>query len=327
MSPDPFFRLDEACHPFSGCEKNCVWSSQYGFCGARIHPDCLRIGQDGSVRVGLSVSAQAWFETLSQLGNVLQITRNPVAALGQIGSLPELVDWRNPVLPRDYSDSLTPNLAEYAGLWAVRECSPVGTTYGLEACDASGKAFHRIFLTSSAQRAIYERFVTDHQSPPAQTGQWFSPNHSVSAHRCRAITNRVSLLRSRLAKGARDVQELPVAVVPDLLAAAAEGRLPIRTTHYHRALIRAVVWMPDALDPSPDEKSGIEFLHGDGVGLHINLPAVTGAWLWHGHCLCCDKQHWTVEIADAADAIGLAFNAGNEHLELDWRDLLKDCLP
>jgi hypothetical protein len=329
MSPDPFFSLDpeQICKPAPECQKVCPWAEPPGFCGARIHPECLRITDDGLVRVGLSVSARAWFATLTQLGNVLHVSRNRIAALGQLGSVPDLTDWRNPVLPRDHANSFTPNLGEYAGLWAAREGSPIGVAYGLESHDVSGHAFHRAFLTSTAQRELFDSFVIDHQSPPAEAGYWFSPNHGASVQRCHVITNRIPLLRSRLAKGAKDARQLSNEFIPCLLAAAAAARLPIRTTHYNRALTQAVVWTPDGHESLSGEKRGVEFLQGEGVGLHIHLPAVGGVWLWQGQCSCCSKDHWTIEIADANDEIGLAVTAGDEVLEPHWRALLNDCLP
>src|ERR1700744_6224061 len=198
MSPDPFFQpdLEQICRTDFECQKICSGTEHPGFCGARIHPDCLRITGDGSVRVGLSVPASAWFSTPTQWGDVLQVVRNKVAALAQFGPLQELLDWSNAVLPRDAANSFTPNLAEYATLWAVREQSPIGVVYGLEACDASGNAFHRIYLTASRQREGFEQFVTCHQSSPMEMGHWFSPNHSASIQRCRALENRIAVLRS-----------------------------------------------------------------------------------------------------------------------------------
>jgi hypothetical protein len=329
MSPDPFFSVDpeQICQPTAECPKVCPWAEHKGFCGAHIHPDCLQINDNGVMRVGLAVSARTWFATLTQLGNVLQINRNSVTALGQLGPVPALIDWRNPVLPRDNSNSFTPNLGEYAGLWAIRECSPIGIAYGLEAYNVSGQAFHRIFLTTTAQRELFDSFVTDHQSPRAEAGYWFSPNHGASVQRCLAITNRIPVLRSRLAKGAKDARLLPDEFLPALLAATAEARLPIRTTHYNRALTQAVVWTPDGRESLKGEKKGVEFLYGDGVGLHINLPAATDVWLWQGQCSSCSKDHWTIEIADDNDNIGLTITAAEEHLESHWRTFLKDCLP
>lgn len=137
MSPDPFFRPDvEFAHESSTefCEL-CPQATTGGFCGARIQPDCLRIDSSGVVRVSLSATARTWFETLVQLGEVLHLTRNPVAVLGRLGRMPELKDWRNVVLPRDSFGLFIPNLAEYASLWAVREVSPVGVIHGLEVRD------------------------------------------------------------------------------------------------------------------------------------------------------------------------------------------------
>jgi hypothetical protein len=81
------------------------------------------------------------------------------------------------------------------------------------------------------------------------------------------------------------------------------------------------------LEKAPVENSTVEFLHGDGVGLQINLAAINGFWLWLGRCSGCDKEHWTIEMTDTDDNVGLAFTAGNEQLEMPWRNLLKDCLP
>lgn len=328
MSPDSFFNLDSesACQPSSKCQEVCPWSNQKDACGARIHPDCLQVKDSSLTRVGLSVPARDWFAALVQMGGVLQIARNSMAAMGQVGPLPALMDWGNPILPRDAFNSFTPNLAEYAHLWAVRECSPVGVAYGLEATDLSGVAFHRVFLTNSTQRDWFERFVIDHQSPPMEAGHWFSPNHVSSVQRRRAITDRAAFLRSHLLQGGKEVRQLPIELVSSFLVALANKRLQTRTTHYHRALIRAVVWIPGVLETVLIENSKVEFLHGDGMGLQINLSTINGFWLWQGRCSGCDKEHWSIEMTDAHDNIGLAFTAGNEALEASWRAMLKGCL-
>lgn len=295
------------------------------FCGARIHPDCLHLGADGSVRVSLSAPAEAWFDTLYQLGEVLHLARNSVAVQGTIAPLPELLDWRNPVLPRDAANGFTPNLAQYASLWAVREPSPSGMAYGLEARDVSGHTFQKVVLTAPARRELFEQFVITHQSPAAEAGNWCSPNHAASAQRCRAITQRVAFLRSRLVKDTPLVRQLPLGTLVSLLTRVAKLRLPIRTTHYHRALNCAVVWTPTA-PVAPPEAGGIAFFHGDNVGLHLSLAAVAGVWLWQGRCKCCDKQHWTIEVSDGNDQIGLAITVGDERLEPEWRALLVEVL-
>lgn len=278
------------------------------------------------MRVSLSAPPEAWFAMLHQLGEVLHLTRNPVAVLGAIAPLPELTDWRNPALPRDPNNALTPNLAHYASLWAVREPSPSGTACGLEARDISGRVFQKVVLTAPARRELFEQFVISHQSPAMEAGNWCSPNHAASQERCRAITQRVGHLRSRLVKNMPYVRQLPVGILHRLLTEAARARLPIRTTHYNLALSRAAVWTPDLPDHTAIGSADVVFYHGDYAGLHLILSAVTGVWLWQARCQCCDKQHWTIEVADANDQIGLAITVGEARLEAQWRELLSTAL-
>lgn len=325
MLPDPFFRTLQA-ETAARCEKFCPLGVGGCFCGARIHPECLHIDADGAVRVSLSAPAETWFNTLHELGEVLHLARNQIAVLGAISPLPALADWRNPVLPRDWSNGFTPNLGQYASLWAVREPSPAGTAYGLEARDVAGHTFQKIVLTAPARRELFEQFVITHQSPVSEAGNWYSPNHAASVQRCCVITQRVAYLRSRLVKGASNVRQLPVEILPRLLTTAAKLRLPLRTTHYNPALNLAVVWTPNTPDVTPDETTGIAFYNGDSVGLHLALPAVTSVWLLQGRCKCCDKHHWTIEVGDGQDHIGLAITVGDERFEADWRELLVDAL-
>lgn len=292
----------------------------------RIQPDCLRIDANGVVRVRLSATARAWFETLAELGEVLHLTRNPVSVLGRLGQMPVLEDWRNAAFPCDRLGLFTPNLAEYASLWAVREVSSAGVVHGLEVGDVSGTVFERVLLPERAHRELFEQFVTIHQSPPEEAGNWFPANHAGSARRRASLAGRIPWLRSRLAKGAKNVRRLPIASVPKLLNAAASANFPIRTTHYHRALIRTVIWTPQAHEKPGRDESLPDFFHGDDVGLHLNLRAVASVWLWSGKCACCAKKRWTVEVADAREHIGLAFMAGHEAMESDWREMLDSCL-
>lgn len=329
MSADLFLRsrLEKNCQPVPESQRLCSRREKNGFGIEHIHPDCLQVEADGRVQVGLSVPAQTWFALLAQLGNVLEITRNSMATLGQFGPVPALVDWHNAVLPRDYSGSFTPNLAEYASLRALREDLEGRPGYGLEADDASGHTFHRIFLSTSDQFEIFKQFVTDYQSPPTEAGQWFSPNHGFSMQRRRALARRVGFLRSRLEEGSTDVCSLPVTAIPHLLAVVARMGLSIRTTHYSQALNRMLAWIPEAPERLKSQAPGVEFFQSDGVGLSLHLPAVAGVWLWRGRCCGCDKQQWTVELADASNAIGLTFSAGEAEQESDWRELLKNYCP
>jgi hypothetical protein len=132
----------------------------------------------------------------------------------------------------------------------------------------------------------------------------------------------MQFLRFLLAEGSKDVRRLPLETVGRLLATVIQAKVPIRTIHYSRGLIRATVWTPDAVDRSQNW----EFIQGDEVGLHVNGRAIKEVWLWTGRCSCCDHQHWTLEIGDASDAVGLAITVGCEKLELDWRKLIKSCL-
>lgn len=304
----------------------CPQSAHGGFCGVRIQPDCLRIDANGVVRVSLSATARAWFETLAELGEVLHLTRNSVSILGRLGQMPVLEDWRNAAFPCDRLGWFTPNLAEYASLWAVREASPVGVLHGLEVGDVSGSVFERVLLSDRAHRELFEQFVTIHQSPPEEAGTWYPANHAGSARRRASLAGRIPWLRSRLAKGAKNVRQLPIALVPKSLDAAARANFPIRMTHYHRALMRTVIWTPQAHEKSERDKSMPDFFHGEDVGLHLNLRSVASVWLWSGKCACCAKKRWTVEVADAHDHIGLALMAGHEAMDSDWRELLGSCL-
>ncbi|MGC3960536.1 MAG: hypothetical protein QM813_22175 [Verrucomicrobiota bacterium] len=322
MSPDPFFQSNAfaAQQLFAQCRRHCRCRGQNGFCGACIHPECLRLGVDGSVRVGLSAVPEDWFAALTALGSVLQLTRNNVAVLGQIATVPVLQDWRNPVLPRDASGGFAPNLAEHVRFWAVRENSPLGPAYGFEVCDVSGHAFQRIVLTAPANRELFERFVTDHQSPPEEANNWFPPNHSASAQRRRIHAERISFLRTRSESGANYVRRLPVNFLLRMLGAAAAVGLPLRTTHYTPALSRSVLWMPQCVETSAADET-VLFAHGDQAGLHLFLPGVSEVWLWQGGCSCCDQEQWTLEIFDASERIALAITVGDAQRESVWREI------
>lgn len=323
MSPDPFFQPEAfGTQPIiTACDGSCHGCRHSGFCGACIHPQCLRIGNDGAVRVGLSAAPEDWFATLTELGSVLHLSRNEVAVLGQFGPVPALCDWRNPVLPRDAAGRFAPNLAECAGLWAVREPSPVGVAYGFEMRDVAGLAFQRLVLTAPANRDLFELFVTDHQSPPEEATGWFSPNHAASAQRRRALSGRIPFLRAQHRAGATHVRRLSSELLPEIFNAAARTGLPLRTTHYTAALVRAAIWTPQTREVSAADNR-VEFISGSQAGLHLFTAAISEVWLWQGPCDCCANQHWTLEIADHHDRIALAITVGEAQMESAWREIL-----
>lgn len=329
VSLDPFFRSDVSCsdEPLADYCETCPQATPGGFCGARIQPDCLRIDSNGVVRVSLSATARTWFEMLRQLGEVLHLTRNSMAVLGRLSQMPAVEDWRNAVLPRDTYGLLTPNLAEYASLWAVREVSPLGVIHGLEVRDVSGVVFERVLLPAGARRELFEQFVTAYQSPPEEAGNWFPPNHAWSARRRAKLAGRIPWLRMQWTSGNRNVRRLPARFVPKLLAAAARAKAQLRTIHYHPALIRTVTWTPQQCAETKRGDGSLEFFDGDRVGLHLNRPAIASVWLRTGQCACCADQHWSVEVADVCDQIRIALMAGDGAGESAWRGLLKTCLP
>jgi hypothetical protein len=268
-----------------------------------------------------------WFDAISRFGEVLRLTRNPVAVMGKLAQIPMLDDWRNPVLPRDGCGGCAPNLAEYASLWAVREFTPLGVLHGLEARDVSGMVFERVLLPVDARRDLFQQFVAEHQSPPEETGHWFPANLIQSARRRASLAGRIPWLRSRWDSGDRNVRRLPVRFVAKLFAAAARMKLPLRTIGYHPAQMRTLRWTPQTCAESARADGALDFFEGDGAGLHLNRRAIASVWLWTGQCSCCTQAQWSVELADSRDQIGLAIMAGDRTVESDWRDLINLCLP
>ena len=296
-------------------------SESGGFCGACILPECLRIAPDGSVQVALAAPANDWFEFIASLGEVLHLTRNGVSVVGQFGPLPRLKDWHDPVLPRDAEIKFQPNLAEHASLWAMRELTPTGVVFGLEARDVAGVTFQKIVLPPSARLDRFEQFVVEHQSSPEEAGCWFAPNHRASQDRNRIITGRVPFLRTRETRGAKEVRRLPVEVIARVLESAAG--LPLRLTYYHRAMIRTVVWTPETKTTTGDSGLHECFFHGGNTGLHVRFHAISTLWLWSGRCHCCDEEHWTLEVADKHEAIGLAIKSAAESMEASWHQAIR----
>jgi len=326
MLPDPFFKtqagttsrnLDDECQH---CPQ--LWSG--GFCGARIQADCLHIGSDDTVRVGISASPTEWFEAVHSLGELLHLTRNPVAVLGKVGAAPTLADRRSPVRPRACDGMYSPNLAEYASLWAVRQMTVFGVVYGLETRDVSGAVFERFLLPPHTFPELYREFVLTHQSPCEQAGQWFAANHAASARWRVGLSTRVPWLRERWKAGDQRVRRLRSRAVLQLLGAAAQEGLPLRTTLYQPAQTRAVLWTPSKEDNmSGKARRPEQFFHDNEVGLHLDLRGVNGVWLWAGRCDCCSAERWSIELAHYPDYIGLTLKAGNPSAEEAWHELIQ----
>jgi hypothetical protein len=297
-----------------------------GFCGARIHPQCLRIDPQGTVCVCLAAPTESWFDLLSQLGEVLHLTRNPIGVLGRLGKAPKLWLGQKSPLPSGPAGDYLPNLAEYGSLWAFREDSPGGPLYGLEVRDTFGIAFERVVLPAEADRPAFSHFVVNHQSAPEQAGSWFSLNHASSARRRSQIASRIPRLRSMWATGDHAIRRLPVRLVPRLLAAAARSQMELRTKFFHTALIRSVTWTPRTTAETRRRDGVLEFFHGDTVGLHLDRLGSASVWLWTRQCSCCSEQRWQIEIGDARETVGLSLAAGGNTSEDPWRELIKACL-
>ncbi|HVY72208.1 MAG TPA: hypothetical protein VHH73_19905 [Verrucomicrobiae bacterium] len=323
MSSDPFFRLDEDIER----QRADTWrplKDHESRDEERIQPHCLRIDPGGVVRVGLSTTPRAWFERLSLFGEVLHLTRNPIAVLGKLGPVPKLNNWLNPVTPSDLHNTYTPNLAEYATLWAVREASLAGVLHGLEARNVSGTIFERVLLPAGVNRDFFEQFVLAHQSTPEEGRPWYSPNHAWAKRQRDRLASRIPWLRARWEAGFTHVRLLPPEFPVRLLEAAGRSGFQLRLAHYSPALVRAVHWTPRLRE---EPATGcMEFFHGDDVGFHLSTKGVASAWLWTGQCACCGEDRWSVELADRSDQLGVAMMAGSGGQEPEWRRLIGECL-
>jgi hypothetical protein len=90
MSPNSFPQFDADYARVAAAKSFQTSSSpECGFCGLPIRPDCLRIDSTGVVRVSLSSTAPEWFEMLTQLGEGLHLTRNPITILGELSKVPQ----------------------------------------------------------------------------------------------------------------------------------------------------------------------------------------------------------------------------------------------
>jgi hypothetical protein len=324
----PFFQLDAAADAFAPAEicRVCPMIREGDFCGSPIHPDCLRVDTQGTVRVALTASPQRWFTFIAQLGEVFHLTSNPIGTLGQrVTALQFRLEADSP-LPRNAPREYLPNLAGYASLWAIRESSPRRTRYGLEVRDASGMEFERIMLREQSNQEVFGQFVNNCQTPPEQAGSWFPPNHTASLQRCAQLAQRIRRLRGQWATGDRTIRRLPLRFVPKLLAAAARSSLPLCATYYHPALVRRVTWTPRTC--ADITRDGPERLcHGSDAGLLLDRRGAGSAWLWTGQCSGCSEQRWRIELGDGHDQLGLSLAAGSPAAEAEWRQLIKARLP
>ena len=325
MSSDPLFPTDSLRD--SGiqgvCPKACPGSRPGGFCGLRIAPECLRIDAHGTVRVGLSATPEAWFEFLTALGTALTFTRNPVAVLGSLGASPRMDNWNDPVLPLAGGALMSPNLGEYARLWAFRVRTSAGPALGLEIEDVAGVPFQRVYLTGGAGRERFEEFVVQHQTPPGEAGIWFSPNQASSARRRSLLAARIPWLLQRRSHRGSPVRSLTRHHLAKLLEAIVRGRFPVRTMIYTSALIEGAVWIPGS-EGQRGRSLGADrwLLRSERTVMQLDPIGIGSAWLWSGPCSCCGEVRWSIEIGDRSDGLALAVLAGHERLESEWRDLV-----
>ena len=330
MSPDPFFLADPlgASRIPDPCPPACPGTRPGGFCGLRIEPDCLRIGNDSTARVGLAATPDAWFKFLADLGQLLSLTYNPVATLAILGAGPTVEDWSDPVLPMTSTALAAPNLAEHARLWAFRAQTLAGPSHGLEIEDATGTRFQRLCLTGATNHERFEEFVLQHQTPPEQAGVWHSPNNASSARRRSVLASRVPWLRQRLAVHCPYVRPLQKNAVIQLLGAATRASFPVRTMLYAPAIIQGSVWTPEAAVASPRHGDrGARTFASERTVLQIDPVGIGSAWLWTGPCSCCGETRWSIEVGDHTDGIGLAVLSGNQSLEMEWRELVRRVAP
>lgn len=309
------------------CFVDCPAAQFTPHCSVRIAPECLHVEPDGVVRVSLSAPLPAWFEFLASLGDVTQLARSPVAVLATGGPSPVLVNHGNSILPRSECGLFSPNLGEFASLWAVRKAFPDAPLYLLEVRDARGRPSQRIVIPPGEARLLFQEFVCAHQSPVGQCRPWFSPNHVAAAQRRHALAGRIPWLRQRLRKGAREVRELNLSHVEELLARAVESGQRLRTMLYNRALIRGAIWTPEMQAPAQSIAEpvppNVARFFGEGTALELYRDCPASVWFWTGCCACCGEEKWAVEIGGPDDEIALAFTAPDEAGESDWREFLQ----
>lgn len=330
MSPDAS-HLPPSGEPLNEVARDCFAdcpATQFGpMCSARIAPECLHIEPGGVVRVSLQVPLAAWFEFLARLGEATFLARSSVAVLATGGSLPKLVPHGNQVLPRSQCGLFSPNLAEFATLWAVREIFDDGPLYLLEVRDARAHPSQRIVIPPGEARLLFQEFVCAHQSPAGQCRPWFPPNHSAAAKRRANLAGRIPWLRQQLRQGVREARELTLSHVEELLVRAVESGQRLRTMLYNRTLIWGAVWTPEmhapARLPGDPIPQNVARFFGDRTGLELCCDSPASAWLWTGQCACCGEEKWAIEVGGPNDEIALALTAPDDASEIAWREFLQ----
>jgi hypothetical protein len=243
------------------------------------------------------------------------------------GSLPALIHHGNQVLPRSRCGLFSPNLAEYASLWAVREVFSDGPLYLFEVRDARGRPSQRIVIPPGEARQLFQEFVCAHQSPVGQCEPWFPPNHIAAAKRRSNLAGRIPWLRQRLRQGVAEARELTLHHVEELLVRAVDSGQRLRAMLYNRALICGAVWTPEmhapARLPGDSGPQNVARFFGDCTGLELYRDCPASAWLWTGQCACCGEEKWAVEVGGPDDEIALALTAPDEAGEAQWREFLQ----
>src|SRR5262249_50664986 len=134
--------------------------------------------------------------------------------------------------------------------WAVREVFGDEPLSMLEVGDARGRPAQRIIISPGPAQDLFHDFVCAHQSSVGQHHPWFPPNHIAAAKRRANLTGRIPWLRQRCRQETREVRELRLQDVEDLLLRAIDSRQRFRTMLYNRTLIGGAVWTPEMYAPA-----------------------------------------------------------------------------
>lgn len=293
---------------------------------ASISPECRIVENDQTVRVPLSLPAGDWFQFLQEQDDLLHFAHSSVAVLARFGPIPALNWARSSVVPTSVGGEFSPNLAEHASLWAVRESYPEGPVYLLEVRDVQGGVSQRFVIPAGPARVRYESLVARYQSRPGKHRPWCPPNSRENGRRLTSLRSRIPSLRQRFSAGSDQVRRLPLSRVAGLLARAVGAGQRLQTRVYNPSLILTATWTPEFHTPAWSSVAAgeptVRFL-GEGTGLELRHQTDGSAWLWTGACSCCGVEKWAVEVGTREDQLALSLTAADPLQEAEWREFLE----
>jgi putative heme degradation protein len=247
-------------------------------------------------------------ETLPALGEVLVVTRNPGAILGERRIYPEMAFEERFRWGRSVDGAFDAEFIPWSAGAVVCHHHADGSGHSAEFRDEAGEVLHKVCLTNESRRDRFVDWVEHHQAIP----EGANPEASFTSSRWRTVQQRHWFDYD-------EIEDLPGGALEDVFRFAIERQAAVRVIVGNEGMVHAADFAPRCLHPRQEWM----FASDDEVGLHFDPAGLTGHIL---HDIPAGPERpagLTLKSFSDDGSLGLVLAAPSESTESEWAEFLR----